>query len=265
MSDIEWSSWKYFLQTSWVYLIFQFIVSETLRNTFSSFLKCWYIISSIIFVTVFMGHKQMIIILTQPVIYAAILFCGGKKLSIWITSILLLFSYNSLKYKYYFWSILDHEDIQDEEVYLILFSVAWIELRCISFSLDFVERKDGKSLKLSDLINMFSYILYLPLLYTGPIILFEEFESSFITKRENLLTRLRNFIYDMFFFQLYSLILDFVFHFIYFFAMQSKMEVCNIYNRYLLFLSMYCVKDSQYKLPKQFDLMVCYMGFYLIS
>ncbi|XP_045778550.1 protein-cysteine N-palmitoyltransferase Rasp [Maniola jurtina] len=225
VSDIEWSSWKYFLQTSWVYLIFQYIVSEFLRNTFSSILKYWYIVSSVVFVTIFMGYKQMIIIFTQPVIYAMILFIGGKKLSIWITSILLLFSYNSLKYKYYFWSFLDYKDMQDEEVYLILFSVAWIELRCISYCLDFVERKDGKSLKLDEIINMFSYILYLPLLYMGPIILYEEFENSFVTRRENLPSRIRRFICDMFFFQLYSLILDYVFHYIYFFAMQSNMEL----------------------------------------
>ncbi|XP_039752550.1 protein-cysteine N-palmitoyltransferase Rasp [Pararge aegeria] len=228
VSDIEWSSWKYFLHTSWRYQIFQFIVTETLRYKHASIIKYWYIISSMFFVTTFMGYKQMIIILTQPVIFAVILFCGGKKLSIWITSILLLFSYNSLKYMYYFWSFLDYDHMQDEEVYLILFSVAWIELRCISYSLDFVGRKEEKSLNLDDLINMFSYTSYLPLLYTGPIILYEEFENSFNKRREYLISRIKQFISDMIFFQLYSVLLDLVFHYIYFFAMHSKMELIRM-------------------------------------
>ncbi|XP_023947900.2 protein-cysteine N-palmitoyltransferase Rasp [Bicyclus anynana] len=225
VSDVEWSSWKYFIYISWRYLIIQFVISEFLRNTFLSFLKYWYIISSVAFVTLTMGYKQMIIILTQPVIYIMILYGGGKKLSVWITSILLLLSYNSLKYMYYFWSFLDYEDIQDEEVYLILFSVAWIELRCISYSLDFVERKDGKLLNQEDIINMLSYTLYLPLLYTGPIILYEEFQNSFERRRDNLQKRIKRFIYDMMVFQLYSLVLDLVLHYIYFFAMQNNMEL----------------------------------------
>ncbi|CAH0727358.1 unnamed protein product, partial [Brenthis ino] len=72
---------------------------------------------------------------------------------------------------------------------------------------------------------MLSYTLYLPLLYTGPVVLYEEFEKSFKTKRENLITRLKKFAIDMTFFQLYIFILDFVFHYIYFFAMQNNMEL----------------------------------------
>lgn len=167
----------------------------------------------------------MLIILAQPVIYTLILLCGGRKLSIWITSMLLILSYNSLKYKYYFWNFLDHKDMQDEEVYLLLFCVAWIELRCISFSLDFLDKRGGNVLKSPDIVSMLSYTLYLPLLYTGPVVLYEEFEKSFKTKRENLVTRLKKFAIDIAFFQLYTFILDFVFHYIYFFAMQNNMEV----------------------------------------
>ncbi|XP_052737680.1 protein-cysteine N-palmitoyltransferase Rasp-like [Bicyclus anynana] len=225
VSDVDWVTWKYFVHISWRYLLIHFVISEYLRNKFPSILKHWYIISSVTFVTLTMGYRQMIIILTQPVIYIIILYGGGKKLSIWLVSILLLLSYNTLKYMYYFWSFLDYKNIQVEGVYLILFSIAWIELRCISYSLDFVERKDGKLLKQEDIIDIFSYALYLPLLFTGPIVLYKEFENSFVTRRDNLKTRIKRFIYDMMAFQLYSLILDLVLHYIYFFAMQKNMEL----------------------------------------
>ncbi|XP_045448569.1 protein-cysteine N-palmitoyltransferase Rasp [Melitaea cinxia] len=224
-SDIEWSSWKYFLQTSWPYLIFQFVISEVIREAYISVLKYWYILSSIIFVTIYMGYKQLLIIFAQPVIYALILLFGGKKLSIWITSVILLLSYNSLKYKYYFWSFLDHDDMYDEEVYLILFSVAWIELRCISYSLDYIDSKNARLLKFDDIVKMFSYILYLPLLYMGPIILYDEFEKSFTTNREKLKTRIKRFAIDIVLFQLYTCVLDLSLHYIYFFAMQNNMEL----------------------------------------
>ncbi|XP_050346513.1 protein-cysteine N-palmitoyltransferase Rasp [Nymphalis io] len=224
-SDIEWSSWKYFLHTSWHYLIFQFVISELIREVCSYILKYWYILSSIIFITSYMGFRQLVIIFAQPFIYAMILICGGRKLSIWITSIFLLLSYNSLKYKYYFWNFLDHEEMQDEEVYLILFSVAWIELRCISFCLDYVEDKTTTVLTLNEAVNMFSYILYLPLLYMGPIILYEEFQKSFTSKREKLKTRLKQFAIDITIFKFYTFILDLCFHYIYFFAMQNNMQL----------------------------------------
>lgn len=233
-SDIEWSSWKYFLQTSWRYLIFQFVISEVIREAYISILKYWYILSSIIFVTIYMGYKQLLIIFAQPVIYALILIFGGKKLSIWITSVILLLSYNSLKYKYYFWSFLDHDDMYDEEVYLILFSVAWIELRCISYSLDYIDNKNARLLKFDDIVKMFSYILYLPLLYTGPIILYKEFEKSFTTNREKLKTRIKRFAIDIALFQLYTYVLDLSLHYIYFFAMQNNMEVSTINTIFLI-------------------------------
>lgn len=225
VSDIEWSSWKYFFYTSWYFMLCQFLISEILYIICSSFLKYWFILSSTIFVIVYMGYKQMLIIFVQPLMYVLILLCGGRKLSIWISSILLLLSYNSLKYKYYFWNFLDHKDMQDEEVYLILFSVAWIELRCISYSLDFIERKEN-NLTWPDVVNLFSYVLYLPLLYTGPVILYEEFEKSFTSKRKKIVPRLKRFAIDMAFFQLYTFLLDLAFHYIYFFAMQNNMQVC---------------------------------------
>lgn len=230
VSDIEWSSWKYFIHTSLGYLIFQFLISEIIRKLSLPILKYWYIISSVTFIISNMGLRQMIIIIIQPLLYSFVIVLGGKKQSIWIISIILLASYNSLKYKLFFWNFLDHEEIlQDEEVYLILFSVAWIELRCISYSIDYVEKKEKYKnqhiLFWNDIVNMLSYVLYLPLLYNGPVILYEEFERSFKAKNEKFALRIKKFIYDLFIFKLYSFILDIAFHYIYFFAMQDNMEV----------------------------------------
>lgn len=248
VSDAEWSSWKFYIQTSWFYLMFQFLVSELLRKIKPSLVKYWYILSSLIFVTVFMSWSQMLVIISQPIIYSIIIIVlGGKRISIWITSIALLSTYNSLKYKHYFWQFLDHGNLHDEEVYLLLFAVAWIELRCISFCLDFVEtieRNEKNQIKsktksqiqlpsqLNIIVDMFSYVLYLPLLYVGPIMLYEDFESSF--KHENqvkLIPRLKRFAVDMTLFLFYTFLMDLSLHYMYFYAMQENMEVSNIITK----------------------------------
>lgn len=227
VSDFEWTSWKYYIQTSLCYLIVQFIVTETIRRTSRDHLKHWYIMSSVIFIVLHMGFKQLLIISAQPLLYGAILFFIGNKCSVWIVSLLLLMSYNSLKCKNFFWNFLDHEDLHDEEVYLILFCVAWLELRCISFCLDFIDKgkECNKSLNMENVINMLSYVLYVPLLYTGPVILYEDFEKSFYANTEKLCVNLRRFVWDMFLFLVYTFILDLALHYIYFYAMQENMEV----------------------------------------
>ncbi|KAJ8736208.1 hypothetical protein PYW08_006864 [Mythimna loreyi] len=237
-SDVEWSTWKYHIQTSWFYMLGQFLGSEIIRRKNPCMLKYWYIISSGIYILKFMGYKQLLIILAQPIIFATIIFIGGKKYCIWLTSILLLAGYNTLKYKYFFWRFLETDSLLDEEIFVILYSIAWIELRCISFCLDYVDKQDKYSqaqdktnlVRLSlfeELINMFSYVLYLPLLFVGPISLYEEFERSFHYKNENLSLRLKSFFLDMMRFLIYGLLLEIAFHYVYFFAMHSNMEAIH--------------------------------------
>lgn len=183
-----------------------------------------------IFTVLNMGYQQLLIVCAQPIIFTSIIFFGGKKNIVWITSILLLISYNSMKYKYLFWYYLDREDLQDEEVYLLLFAVAWIQLRCISFTIDYIERRSGTKTEncpsmMETIINLFSYVLYAPILYIGPIILYEDFEKSFVANSQDLTVRLKRFFWDMFLFSCYSFILDYALHYIYFIAMQSDVEV----------------------------------------
>lgn len=233
VSDVEWSTWKFFIQTSWYYLIIQFVISELIRNTKISLLKYWYILSSILYILLHLGYKHLLIVFAQPVMFATIILSGGTIVSIWVTSIILLVSYNSLKYKYFFWRFLEHKYLQDEEVYLILFGVAWIELRCISFCIDYIHKQkkmrdkyQNLDSKLETISNMFSYVLYAPLLYVGPIMLYEDFEKSFSMKYQRLSIRLQRFFLDMVLFLTYTFMLDLSFHYMYFYAMQSNIEVC---------------------------------------
>lgn len=228
VSDTEWISFKYYFHMSWSYLLIQSIASELIRRYKSSLIKPWYIISSMIYVMFHMGLKQLLFILVQPVLYSTIIFCGGKKAIIWITSILLLGSYNTLKFKYFFWYLLDHDDLQDEEVYLLMGCIAWIELRCISFCIDYIDNKNSKNIpKSQSFLNMLSYVLYLPVLYTGPVLLYEDFEKSFNCS-EPLANRIRRFAFDISLFLFYFFAMELALHFIHFHALQERIEVCII-------------------------------------
>jgi hypothetical protein len=226
ISDLEWNSWKYFFQRSWYYLIFQFIVSELVRSFEIKYLKYWYILSSIIYIVAYTGVKQMSLIFLQPVLYLSIIFFGGGKSLVWMISIALLFCFNGLKYKNYFWDFFDAENFYDEEIYLTLVCISWIELRCISYCIDYIDVKHKLNLTRGEIVtNMLSYIFYLPLMQTGPVVLYEEFEKSLKIKRNDVTMRLRRFIWDMALFTLYTFLLDLAFHYIYFYAMQNEIEV----------------------------------------
>lgn len=234
-SDIEWMTWKYLFQTSFLYLIIQFIISESIRRTFPKLIKHWYITSSMLYIVLNTGIKSLLLVLIQPIIYYIIILLGGKRILIWILSIILLASFNSLKNKYYFWEFLDYRNIKDEEGYLLLFCLAWVELRCISFSLDYIEnaernvnngeQKQTHKLKFDKIIDMMSYVLYLPLLYVGPVMLYENFEKSFTVPSKKLSTRVKTFLIDMILYQIYTFIIDLSLHFVYFYAMATDIEV----------------------------------------
>lgn len=183
-----------------------------------------------------MGWKQLFFIFLQPVLYSGIIFCGGKKAIVWITSILLLASYNTLKFKYFFWYLLDHDDLQDEEVYLLMGCIAWIELRCISFCIDYIDNKSSKNIpKSQSFLNMLSYVIYLPVLYLGPVILYEEFEKSFNCPLQPLVNRIKQFAFDIALFLFYFFAMELVLHFIHFHVLQERIEVCIIYINFLLY------------------------------
>lgn len=150
-------------------------------------------------------------------------------------NIFLLFTYNTFKYKEWVWTLFDNGNLElDEEVYMLLFAIGWVQLRCISFCFDYVEKSEkyinNKKNDLLEeplyetLVNLFSYALYLPLIHTGPLILYSDFKRS-VKINNALKSRLKSFILNSILFWIYRLLLDFAMHYIYFLAMQEKIEV----------------------------------------
>lgn len=191
-----------------------------------------------------MGFVKLLIVLIQPMILLAVVFCGGKRISVWIMSTFLLICYNLLTDNYLFWRFLADGSTREKAV-LIACAMGWTNLRCIVYCLDIIERQEkgiesGKINSLENVlqtfINFFSYVLYLPLLFFGPIISYGDFENSFQRKRETLGTQLKRFAVDIILFLTYSFLLDFASHFFYFMAMHNDMKVWFILSRIIKFL-----------------------------
>lgn len=70
--------------------------------------------------------------------------------------------------------VLDHRDKLD----ITIISLAWTNLRCVNFFLDAVDDQHIRKISARNIVKLLSYVLYLPLFYFGPIILFSDFRSS---------------------------------------------------------------------------------------
>lgn len=240
-SDFEWSTFKFSIQKSWSFLIFNFIVSEFIRATYKNLLNIWYIIATVFYIVPYLGFKHFIAVIIQPTIYLIIISIGGKKPTVWIICVISLISFHYLKSKYYFWDLFDYENMKEEEMYLLFIALGWIGLRCLSFSFHYIDKweergkiKTQEKLKEKNVtdvcINMYSYVLYLPTLHHGPFILYEDFEKSFIITNTKLVSRLKKFIMDVSLYFIYGLIIDFSLHYIHFYAMQEDMKVIIFSN-----------------------------------
>ncbi|XP_011562248.3 protein-cysteine N-palmitoyltransferase Rasp [Plutella xylostella] len=236
ISDVEWNTWKFHMGGSWFYLTLQFIISETIRKVQPSMLPHWYLTSSLLYNFVKMDIKQYLFLFVSPVVYSIVTFSGGKRLSLWITSVLVLLIYNSLKYTAYVWSLFEHDNLVDEEIYLVLFTSGWIQLRCTSFCLDYVEKKEKLSAvsekciehqeSVSEsLLKMLTYVFYLPMLHSGPLLDYNEFEKSFTRRNTSLTSRINRFTIDIMLYLIYTFLLEWSLHYIHFLAMQENIEL----------------------------------------
>ncbi|UYV83566.1 hypothetical protein LAZ67_23001490, partial [Cordylochernes scorpioides] len=67
--------------------------------------------------------------------------------------------------------------LPEAEVPQFLFDVglSWLSARCLSFALDRLENGTYRYLAVVDLVDILAYCLYLPVLFSGPVILYDHF------------------------------------------------------------------------------------------
>lgn len=190
------------------------------------------------FIFKYLSTYGLTILLVQPFSFYLIVQSSNRKL-IWFTSVIFLII-NS-----YFLD-LPHTEIenQDELDYkdkldLTLIIFAWTNIRCISYFLDAIDNEKMKKMSVKNLIKLFSYLFYLPLLYHGPIIIYSNFRNSGwhseSTKEAPFATRLMVLVIQLLRYGFWWFIMELILHYLYLYCMMYQLEFLDNVNLYALY------------------------------
>lgn len=132
----------------------------------------WYILSSTTFLYYYIGLLGALCALLQPSLLHIITYKYSKNVA-WLIHVSFLFVIHILKIPngiFQSWLGFD-----DEQHYILTLTMCWIHLRSISHNMDSIDDKLPNS---NNFIQKLAYCLYLPTLFSGPLILYHEFVES---------------------------------------------------------------------------------------
>lgn len=252
ISDYEWSYWKNLAITFLPWLLIHAVVSELLRKSKHIYMQIWYCTISFLFVLYDFGWVALILMAAQPVIYWCVLIHKGTAKSIWICSLIcsLMINYIKKLYEMKNYNFLMLTKFNNENFNIVIVAVSWIQLRCISYSLDSIQNEvDNEKLPYVkfkstvlkyEIINILGYSFYLPLLFLGPIILYKDFMKSF-QYHSPFKIRLYDVLLNMLRYLMWLFFIELCLHYIYFNALQFYLEVrkSNIFPHAHIILYLY--------------------------
>ncbi|XP_033209554.1 protein-cysteine N-palmitoyltransferase HHAT [Belonocnema kinseyi] len=252
ISDREWRSWIPFMYQLTPWIIVHLIISRIIKGIFLNdplILSCWFICSSLIFVWNYLGFLGVLLLLIQPCIARLLISLGSEILS-WIVHLMILsIIYYEKTYGFIFESWLG---VEEEKYYMLTIALCWIQLRSISCSVDcIVNDKEPNTLFgfAKSFLQSTAYCLYLPTLFLGPIILYEDFLHGIKKTPEPWnLRRLVYFFLNLTRYIFWLYFTEFGMHFLYFNALQFFPDVVEKLNPWAFFGMGYCM--GQYFLNK---------------
>lgn len=115
--------------------------------------------------------------------------------------------------------------ISYEYQYMLIISSAWIYMRGQSYCLDKLLSADtGPSV--SDLVMMLGYCFYFPMLFLGPLVLYQEFEAGLLKPYAPwTLQRVKTFVLYILRYLWWMLFLELFLHYVYIGALQKEVQV----------------------------------------
>ncbi|OXU20951.1 hypothetical protein TSAR_011068 [Trichomalopsis sarcophagae] len=176
VSDEEWRIWipLMFQLVPWIAL--QVFVSQCLKILChnKTLLCSWYAALSVIFLWNYFGLLSTLCTLLLPCISCLLASLRSKVIS-WIvhTATLALIYYAKVS------DVIFREwlMLEDEEYFMLTAAICWIQLRSISYSIDSIESYKHVDVWgfVQDLLQNLAYCLYLPTLFLGPVIFYQQF------------------------------------------------------------------------------------------
>ncbi|XP_043275645.1 protein-cysteine N-palmitoyltransferase Rasp [Venturia canescens] len=175
-SDIEWALWIPFMFDIFPWTVVQLVVSQILKSYHNSTIKLslWNLGISLVFLWRYLGVLGMLCMLIQPCIACLLVSIKSKKIS----CIVHLLSLGGLQMAKTMHVVMQNWlGLGDVKYQMFIIGICWMQLRCISCSIDRIDSYKHENLSsfMQDLLHSLAYCLYLPTLFLGPLILYGEF------------------------------------------------------------------------------------------
>ena len=226
-TDHEWnvSSWNLMYSIPWIF--FHFFGSQILRKTNKNIVPIFNVLLSMIYMGRIIGIKQTIWILCQP-LFMFVIHLMESSLLTWIVALTFLFVEKEISGPVYYMNTYFLQGCTDNEKDLIHGLWHWVNLRCVSFCLDRIWKDVEASSKgrISDLVEMLAYCFYLPVSFSGPIIIYKDFHEGFNKEYQPwTIQRFKNFLLEILRYSFWLLIGHVVLHFFYPSSIQYDMKI----------------------------------------
>lgn len=240
ISDYEWRMWLPFLWELMPWFLLHHIIAEILRwFKNKELLRLWYVVVSSLFMVHYCGLMSWAAVISTPVILFSI-SRKNRPLLCWVTSIILLLCLSTF-----------HVSVLSEQQQMALYvCFAWVQLRCMSFCLDWINSKpwsieplcenDHSSLWLC----LLSYTCYLPLMFLGPFVPYMEFENGIKEETaswESLKSRICKLVVNLSRFLGWMVVTEYCLHFFYCNAIQLHHEALPFLDAWTIHGLAYCI------------------------
>lgn len=210
-SDFEWIVLRATFKKFWPLLLFQVFFSEIFSRICKNVLPFFYAIYSIISLTIIMGEKATFLCIAFIAVAFAIQMCGKKSYCYALAVCALIMKNSSyvLSMKIF---VIDGE----KETFLFDVTLTWIMAKSLSFMVDRINLGIHQNVTLSDFSLVVGYCLYLPAVFTGPLLAYECFRDQL--SRINQTSTLKVFtlravhlIYILFWYLIHEIMLHFIY------------------------------------------------------
>ncbi|CAH1099523.1 unnamed protein product [Psylliodes chrysocephalus] len=207
-ADLEWEAIMFLVKDYFPWLVIYVSVALATKYIKSlKIFKLWHILFTVIYILLKWNYIFLLLLLIQPAVFLNIRYLYQNKSSVWMSSSISLALLNYLK------SIVNNPDLietiksKDYEIYVLICSLFWMNLKCTSFCLENTENTNA--------LDFLSYCFYPPTVFSGPFILYKDFETCYNSNIEFSLWRCkklaRNLIKSLFWFSFLYICLHFVY------------------------------------------------------
>lgn len=178
ISNTGWQTTREFIIATWKWLVLHPLLARLTVHFAPSMVPVFYVAYSVLFVGSHISWPSALGFVAQHAVFFAVarlrlpVVCYITALAMILHKYLLPMNMFSPLYAMY-----------GRQCYMLTYNTyAWNVLRCLSFSLDFIRaerlRKDDNHRQFPPYWRTLAYVLYLPPLYLGPLVNFDDFDAQ---------------------------------------------------------------------------------------